>query len=104
MENAIWMNGQVYTVNKMIYELPEEKHQTSQPWKIYSTADTSSESPKIRLNFQPWGSQEEHINLFLVTGDFVQVFGIYSGTIELFDQTYVIENGFGVAENHRAKW
>ncbi|CAM2702360.1 unnamed protein product [Rotaria socialis] len=104
MESAVWMNGQVYTVNKMIYELPEEKHQTKQPWKIYSSEDTSSESPKIRLNFQPWGSQEEHINVFLVTGDFVQVFGIYSGTIELFGQTYIIENGFGVAENHRAKW
>ncbi len=96
--------GQVYTVNRIAYELPEEQYQTKQPWQIYSTGDISSETPKIRLTFQPWGSVEEHINAFLVTADFVQAFGMYNGTIELFDHTYVIENGFGVAENHYSKW
>jgi predicted membrane channel-forming protein YqfA (hemolysin III family) len=96
--------GQVYTVDKIVYELPDKQYLTSQPWQIYSKGDTNSKTPKIHLTFQPWGSQEEHIHLFVVAGDFVQVFGVYNGTIELFDHTYVIENGFGVAENHYAKW
>jgi len=96
--------GQVYTVNQLVYELPEEQYQTSQPWQIYSKEDTDSKTPKIRLTFQPWGSQEEHANAFLLVGDFVQAFGVYNGTIELFDRTYVIENAFGAAENHYAKW
>jgi hypothetical protein len=96
--------GQVYTVNQIVYELPDEQYQIKQPWQIYSTGDVSSQIPKIRLTFQPWGSQEEHINTFIVAADFVQAFGMYNGTIELFDHTYVIENGFGVAENHYAKW
>ncbi|CAF4265077.1 unnamed protein product [Rotaria sp. Silwood2] len=104
MENAVWIGGQVHTVNRIAYELPEKQYLTSQSWQIYSTGDTNSKTPKIRLSFQPWGSQEEHINMFLLAGDFVQAFGIYNGTIELFDNTYVIENGFGVAENHYAKW
>lgn len=88
----------------MVYELPDEQNLLTQPWKIYSAENTTPKSPKIRLNFQPWGSQEEHINVLLLAGDFVQAFGVYNGTIELFDQTYIIENGFGVAENHYAKW
>ncbi len=96
--------GRVYTVHKIAYELPEEQYQLSQPWQIYSVEDMDSKTPKIRLTFQPWGSQEEHINVFLVAGDFVQAFGVYNGTIELLGHTYVIENGFGVAENHYAKW
>ncbi|CAF1006621.1 unnamed protein product [Rotaria sordida] len=104
MENAIWIGGKVHAVNQIVYELPEEQYITTQLWQIYSTGDINSKTPKIRLSFQPWGSQEEHINVFLVAGDFVQAFGVYNGTIELFDHTYVIENGFGVAENHYAKW
>ncbi|CAF3754999.1 unnamed protein product [Adineta steineri] len=104
MESAIWIAGQVYTLNKIVYNLPEERYQTSQPWQIYSTGEINSKIPKINLTFQPWGSQEEHINVFLVAGDFVQAFGTYNGTIELFDHTYVIKDGFGVAENHYAKW
>jgi len=96
--------GQVYMVNQIVYELPEEQYQTSQSWQIYSIGDISAKTPKIHLTFQPWGSQEEHINMFILAGDFVQAFGIYNGTIELFDHIYVIENGFGVAENHYAKW
>ncbi len=88
----------------MVFELPEAQYQTSQPWQIYSMGATSSKTPKIRLTFQPWGSQEEHMNVFLFGGDFVQAFGVYNGTIELLNHTYVIENGFGVAENHYAKW
>ncbi|CAF3435461.1 unnamed protein product [Rotaria sp. Silwood1] len=104
MENAVWIGGQVHTVNRIVYELPDKQYITSQSWQIYSTGDINSNTPKLRLTFQPWGSQEEHINMFLVTGDFVQAFGIYNGTLEVFDHTYVIENGFGVAENHYAKW
>ena len=91
-------------INQVNYELPEERYQTSHPWQIYSTGDTSPEIPMIRLIFQPWGSQEEHINAFILAGDFIQVFGIYNGTIELSKHIYVIENGFGVAERHYAKW
>lgn len=96
--------GQVYTVEQMVYELPDQQNMLTQPWKIYSAENTSSKSPKIRLSFQPWGSQEEHINVLFLAGDFVQAFGVYTGSIQLFDHTYIIEEGFGVAENHYAKW
>ncbi len=84
--------------------MPEKQYQTSQLWQIYSVGDTNDKTPKIHLTFQPWGSQEEYANVFLLNADFVQAFGVYNGTIELFDHTYAIENAFGVAENHYAKW
>ena len=73
-------------------------------WQIYSPGSIDPNAPNIRLTFQPHGSQEEHINLFILDADFVQAFGTYNGTIELAGRKYIIENGFGVAENHYAKW
>ncbi|UJR37604.1 hypothetical protein I4U23_030301 [Adineta vaga] len=104
MESAVWIAGKVYTVDLIVYELPDKEHQTSQSWQIYSSGTTDRKVPNIRLTFQPWGSQEEHINLFVLEGDFIQAFGTYHGTIELSNHKYIIENGFGVAENHYAKW
>lgn len=96
--------GKVYTTGRISYELPEKEHQTSRPWQIYSSGEVDPQTPQIRLTFQPWGSQNEQINVFLLTGDFVQAFGTYDGTIELAGRKYLIENAFGVAENHYAKW
>lgn len=86
------------------YDLPEDQNYKIQPWKIASSGQLNPEIPQIQLTFQPWGSQEEHTNAILLAGDFVQLFGVFHGSIELFGHTYKIENGFGVTESHYAKW
>ncbi|CAF1646817.1 unnamed protein product [Adineta ricciae] len=104
MESAVWIAGKVYKVNLIAYELPEKQYLTSDSWQVYSSGSIDPNAPNIRLTFQPHGSQEEHINLFILDADFVQASGTYNGTIELAGRRYIIENGFGVAENHYAKW
>lgn len=94
----------MYATHQVTFKLPEPQRQTTDEWQIYSAGETSDQAPKIKLTFQPWGSQEEHVNALFVAGDFVQAFGVYRGTIELSGHSLVIENGFGVAENHYAKW
>lgn len=94
-------------MEKLAWKLPKFENLLNQEWKIYSSLaekPLDPDSPKINLRFQPWGAMEEHINAIFVQADFVQAFGTYHGTIELFNVTYVIENGFGVAENHFSKW
>ena len=88
----------------MVYQLPTREYQTTKQWKIHSDENAKKDAPKIELVFEPKGSQEEHINVFLLAGDFVQVFGLYNGKIQHAGHTYVIKDAFGVTENHYAKW
>ena len=91
-------------MDRIVYELPEKEHQTKRQWKIYSHEKSKTDVPKLDLVFEPKGSQEEHISVFLLAGDFVQVFGLYNGKIQHDGHTYVIKDAFGVTENHYAKW
>ncbi|CAF4809591.1 unnamed protein product [Rotaria sp. Silwood1] len=103
MENAIWINNRVYTVDKVIFQLPTEQFQTSQPWHFDSSVDTKN-SPILHLTFQPWGSYEQHDHLLLIAVDFVQPYGTYNGAIDWLGHTYKIDNGVGVTETNSATW
>ncbi|CAF2564849.1 unnamed protein product [Rotaria sp. Silwood2] len=103
MENAIWIDNRVYIVDKVIFQLPSQQFQTSQPWNFDSSVDTTN-SPILHLIFHPWGSYEEHDYLLLIAIDFVQPYGTYSGTIEWLGHTYKIDNGVGVTETNSATW
>ncbi len=90
------INGQVYTINHRVNIIwPSEQFQTSQPWEI----STIENNPQINLTVQPKDSHQEHENLVLVVIDFVQVYGIFNGTIEILGRTYAIENSVGIVEN-----
>ncbi len=58
---------------------------------------------KIALTVQPKGTHEEHRNLVLIITDFAQISGVFNGTIEIFNRTYIIENSGGIVENYYAK-
>ncbi|CAF1058540.1 unnamed protein product [Rotaria sp. Silwood1] len=103
MENAIWINNRVCTVDKVIFQLPSEQFQTSQPWHFDSSVDTTN-SPILHLTFQPWGSYEQHDHLLLIVVDFVQPYGTYNGAIDWLGHTYKIDNGVGVTETNSATW
>lgn len=92
-------------MDQLTWKLPKPENLLKEEWKIYSSSETiNPATPKINLTFQPWGAFEEHINAIIVQANFTQAFGAYHGTIELNNVTYVIENGYGVAENHFSKW
>ncbi|CAF1455136.1 unnamed protein product [Adineta steineri] len=101
MENTIWINGQVYTIDDFVnIETPSEQFLTTQPWYITTVED----NPTIDLQFQPMGSHQEHDNLAIVDIQFVQAFGFFNGTIKMLGNTYNISNGWGVVESNYAKW
>lgn len=95
------INGQVYTVDSRVtITSPSSQSQTSQPWQITNT----DPNLKINLTVQPKGNYAENENLIIVVIDFVQIYGIFQGTIELAGRSYEIENSVGIVENHYAKW
>lgn len=84
----------------MNFQVPPDNLLTSQSWQISSVQN----SPGINLTFQPKGNHQEHDNLVLVFIDFFQIFGVFSGTIQMLDRTYIIEDSWGVVEHQYAKW
>jgi len=105
-ENGVWVNGVSYLVGKVIFTLPSSNLLLSSPWKL--STNNTSEDVQINLTFQPHGSREEHINLLLISSNFVQPYGIFTGVISVKSEqgvkNYQIENVYGVMENHYAKW
>lgn len=98
------IDQEVYVVGSIVYDLPDKEFLNSKPWKIYSKQNVKPNNVELQLTFQPWGSHEEHTNVFLLKGDFVQVFGVFNGNIDIAGHVYTINDGFDVTEKHYAKW
>ncbi|CAF1638965.1 unnamed protein product, partial [Didymodactylos carnosus] len=108
MENALWIDGKVFSIGKIIYDLPEEQFQTTKYWNIHSD-DTSGSNDidniNVQLTFEPLGSKEKHLNVIILVAHFVQPYGRFNGTIQINkNEVYTITNAFGVVENHYSKW
>jgi len=106
-ENAVWVNGVVHLVGRVAFDLPATELQLVRPWTIMTVAH--DEPVTVNLTFTPQGSREEHVHLGVVGSDFVQPYGKFEGSIIVRSadgrsSTYHIRNGFGVTENHFAKW
>lgn len=60
------------------------------------------------LTFTPWGARAAREDFKVVVSDFIQPFGTFSGTLRFRDGDTTVQveldEGFGVVENHYAKW
>lgn len=104
-ENAVWINHTVYPLSGVSFNIPKEP--LSREWKINSILP--SENERVDLTFTPKGSREDHTNLFVVVSEFVQPFGFFTGTVRIDVNSnmaleLVLNDNFGVVEDHRAVW
>ncbi|KAJ0397222.1 hypothetical protein P43SY_005240 [Pythium insidiosum] len=106
-ENAIWINGKVFVLRGVDFEVPKHAP-VSQPWRVRSMAAVSGDA--IDLTFTPsGGSREDHTHLVVAESDFVQPYGAFRGrvTFHVDAETRVdvdVDNAFGVVEDHYAVW
>eukprot|EP01095_Lingulamoeba_sp_RSL-Kostka_P000987 TRINITY_DN11337_c0_g1_i1.p1 TRINITY_DN11337_c0_g1~~TRINITY_DN11337_c0_g1_i1.p1 ORF type:complete len:502 (+),score=103.30 TRINITY_DN11337_c0_g1_i1:94-1599(+) len=121
-ENGIWFDDKIYIIDHVVnFIAPENERMLLDQWKIksnpgqeYKTSDTLTYQfyvYSLNLNFTPIGSREEHIHAGILISDFVQPYGVYSGTIELIDTNdkdniieIIIDGQFGVVEKHLSLW
>eukprot|EP00455_Lapot_gusevi_P043596 TRINITY_DN5323_c0_g1_i3.p1 TRINITY_DN5323_c0_g1~~TRINITY_DN5323_c0_g1_i3.p1 ORF type:complete len:161 (-),score=33.37 TRINITY_DN5323_c0_g1_i3:264-713(-) len=110
-ENAIWLNGNVFSVGRVVFHIPDRPHY--QTWKLRSDKfDFHNSHIRIELDFIPRGTREEHMHLEVIALDFVQPFGEFSGKISIRTDTesgekwndLVIQKAYGVVEDHYSKW
>lgn len=105
-ENALWINHKVHALPIAIQvDIPPQSPGTN-VWKIYA----NSSACELNLTFTPHGIREDHTgaDVLGIVSDFVQPFGVFSGMVTLRSGPHtwriVVDNVYGVCENHRAVW
>jgi hypothetical protein len=93
-ENAFWLDGHVFSLGKVSINVPP--HPEKDQWLI--------ESPVLSLTFTPIGARKENTDWIILSSKFIQPYGYFNGYIRHQSQTYLIDQLFGVVENHQATW
>ena len=95
IENALWVNGEVSQLSQATfsYGRPVEKSL----WHIKTLDD------RLSMEFKPLGMRSENINALLMLSRFKQPFGVFTGTVMLDGKSHKF-TGYGVVEEHFAKW
>ncbi len=93
LENIIWYaNNSILTKDvKFSYSKPLDKSN----WHV--------SNQELELTLTPQGARNENINLLIIKSKFTQVFGEINGKF-LIDGYWKKITGFGVMEEHEAKW
>ncbi len=96
-ECAVWYQGMLHRLGRASITHPEGEY--LQTWNV-GTRDGA-----VRLRFEPEGERSEQINLAAVVSAFHQPYGTFTGEIDLPDgRTIEVVKGWGVCEDHRARW
>lgn len=88
-ENAVWLDGELSLLGPARFELPNHG-----PWTM-GTADG-----RTQLRFEPQGERREALRAVVVESVFRQKFGRFTGHVG----DVVIDEAFGLVEDHRSKW
>jgi hypothetical protein len=96
-EDAAWLDGKLHVLGGARFVVPERP--SEQRWRI-----ESMRQGEFALTFQPLGARRQDVDLGLVVGKFLQPFGEFTGVVQVGEETVQIERGFGVVEDHFARW
>ncbi|WP_058308531.1 DUF2804 domain-containing protein [Gracilibacillus massiliensis] len=98
-ENGIIVNGQLHKIHDDI-DWEYDKTNWMHPWKM-KTRHTN----QVNLIFTPEYERVAATNAIIIRSEVHQLFGTYSGNIKLDGGQYMqLENVFGWAEDHMARW
>ncbi len=91
-ENAYWVDGKVFPLGAVRFELPPERALATEPWHLVGD--------RVDLTFRPLGARAQRLDLRLLQSIFVQPYGAFHGRLA----DHVIHDAFGVVEDHRSVW
>ncbi len=94
-ENALWIDGMAHPLGAVRFAL-DRSAPGSSPWTIVGEG--------VDLRFDPSGLRDGHEDLKLVKSDFVQPYGLFTGTVTAGGETVRLEGVPGVVEDHEAWW
>lgn len=96
-DNALWVGDTLSTLAKPTFTFNRQNYMD--PWEV-TTADG-----RVQLRFTPKGSHSENRNLGLVDSRFIQVAGLFNGTIRTADgRILTLTDVSGVMEDQDVLW
>lgn len=95
LENSLWTANGGMAISQAVFEYQQPLNKST--WAIRSIDGI------VDLTFTPLGARAENINAILMLSKFVQPFGVFKGTV-LLNGTREAVTGYGVTEEHFAKW
>ena len=100
-ENMLFYDGKAYKVEQVTFHIPqneEGKDSYLDEWKM-----TSSDG-KVNLTFKPIFDRNDNTNALIIKSIQHQVFGKFSGALEIDGERILIKNLVGFAEKVRNNW
>jgi len=96
-DNALWAGSELSTLSKPVFSFDRQNYMA--PWEV-----TTSDG-RIQLRFTPKGSHSENRNLGLVNSRFIQVAGLFTGTVRTADgRLLTLTDVPGVMEDQDVEW
>jgi hypothetical protein len=95
-ENALWVDGQPTRLGLARFE--RNRADLMQPWRV------STSCGRVDLRFEPSGGRSEDLELGLISSQFHQLYGLWSGTLNSGDENFQVEHAFGLGEDHECRW
>lgn len=96
-ENCLWLDDQLIKVDTTVFHY--DRDDLLKPWRV------NSRDGQVALRFEPLGNHREHLDLRLFATNFNQLFGRFSGEINLPDgERLAVQNLYGFVEEQYAKW
>lgn len=96
-ENCVWLNNACHAVGGVAFDY--DRDDLMQDWRI------TSQCGAVSLTFTPQGNHKEHLNVGVFASNFNQLFGHFSGTVQLKDgSTLTVKEKPGFVEEQYSKW
>lgn len=95
-ENAFWVDGKPQKVDVVSFSYNQQN--VFDPWRI------TSMDGKVDLTFHPDSERLGDENFGVVVSRLHQPFGRFTGTLQSGRNKYSVDNLYGFAEEHYAKW
>ena len=97
-ENGILLNGKLFKIfDDIVFQYDEQD--LKGPWSMRTKSSSA-----LELDFQPFHERVAETNLLLLRTKVNQLFGLYSGRVRVGRKELKINQLFGWAEDHRARW
>jgi len=99
-ENCAWLDGKLHLIGGCDFQFSRDR--LFDPWHIKSVGDDSKND--LDLKFEPMQEHQEKLNLLVFASNFHQVFGRFTGSINIGGKQFKLDGIPGFVEDQYAKW
>lgn len=100
-ENMIFYDDKVYKIKDIVFDIPKDRNGKDdflKDWKLVSS------DKKVNITFHPVIDRKDCTNAIIISQAAHQVFGYFSGEIDVGDEKIIFKKCLGFAEKVKNRW